>query len=214
MYAADDFRFRQNITGGMASVPVTQPEEALRFVERNPVRNPVAEAFHDGFGISGKPVSDVRIQPAAAQRKFLRQIPVVKRDPRRNSGFEQFVRQPGIEIQSFRIHCTGPVRQNSGPGSRKPVSVYAHLFHERYVFFIAVVMVACGAARVAAGNLPGGFREYVPHGRFPSVFVPCAFNLIGSGCGSPCEMFRKCHNYLCCKSIRAAGKSKAFFVIN
>jgi hypothetical protein len=79
------------------------------------VRDAVGEAVDDERGVLGKPLRAIRVEPAAAKEKRVGEIPVEERDPGGNIGFEQFIDQLVVKIESHAIYGAGALRQHAGP---------------------------------------------------------------------------------------------------
>ena len=68
-------------TRGVIADRMPEVQKALRFVESDPMVDAVGETVHNDFDVVGKPFWTFRIQPATAQEKLIRIVPMKKRDP-------------------------------------------------------------------------------------------------------------------------------------
>ena len=69
--------------------------------------DPVAQPIGDDRRVIAKPIDQLPVEKSTAFLQRLRQIPVVKRDPGRDVGGEEFVDQTIIEGLALAIGFTG-----------------------------------------------------------------------------------------------------------
>lgn len=87
---------------------------------------------------------------------------MVERGKRGYAGPEQPVGEAVVEIKPRTVDRTLPPRHHPGPRDGESVGPDAEILHERNIFIIAVVMVACSVAALSP----------VHRSRFPAEHVP------------------------------------------
>jgi len=108
----------------------------------------------------------------------LRQVPAIKRGERFDAVGEQFVHQPFVKIQAFRIRRTGALRKDSGPRDRESVRVRPEILHHLHVLLIEMIVVVGYIRVVTVFDLPRCMRIGVPDGLTAAILLNGAFDLI------------------------------------
>ena len=182
---------RELETGGVAAVAVADVDEGAHLVEGHEVLDAIGEMLGDVAGVGGEGFGGVAGLPAAFVFEGLGQIPVEEGAVGLNVVGEQFVDEAVVEVEALGVGCAGALRIDARPGDGEAVGLEAEGLHESDVFFVAMVVIVGDVAGVSVVGLAGGVGEGVPDGGAATVFVDCAFDLIGGGGGAPEEAFRK-----------------------
>src|SRR5262245_19499419 len=106
------------------STLVTALYERAKLITRKEVLHSIAELLGDVPAIFGESFCCVLGAPSAGlvlQR--LRQIPVIERRKRLDSGRLQLIYQAAIEVETLRVCLTRALREDARPRNGKPVSV-------------------------------------------------------------------------------------------
>ena len=159
------------------AVHVAVHRRAPRFVQRRPVPHAVGKLFVDQHRVVGEPVRRVPRGPATRVLEFLRQIPVVQREPRRDPLAEQFVDQPVVERHS-RLVEPAAVGLDPRPGNGKPVGVRTKILDQSDIAGHPVVVVARHVSGVPVVDRPRHLAEGVPNGRCAAVVLRAANDLV------------------------------------
>ena len=109
---------------------VAEVARAVRLVERRPVLDPVAEGRGHDVGVLGEVVRRRPLRPAALVLERLGQVPVVERHVRLDSGGEQLVDEPVVEVEAGGSDVTAAVGDHPRPRDREPVGAEAELAHQ------------------------------------------------------------------------------------
>ena len=178
---------RQIITleGGMGALHIAVHDEAARLVDGHPPFYPVGQRFHHHLGILPEQRDDALRQPAAFFVDPHGQIPMENRHQRLDTVCQQLVHQIGIELQSFRIYLT-LLGNHPGPTDGKAVGFESHFFHQRHVFFPAMIVVAGSMAGFAVLYLL--FCRHIPDTGGSSAIFPAALDLGGGSRRTPEEI--------------------------
>ena len=143
---------------------------------------------------------DVAVRPAAFVLERLRQVPVVQRRERPDAIREQFIHKPVVIIEARLVHLPFALGKDPRPGDAEAVAAKPKLFHERYVFLVAVVLIAGDVARISVHDSSRLVREAVPDRLAFPVLIPRALDLVGRGRRPPGKVGRKfdslCHGCL------------------
>ena len=169
------------------AVHVAVHRRAPRFVQRRPVPHAVGKLFVDQHRVVGEPVRRVPRGPATRVLEFLRQIPVVQREPRRDPLAEQFVDQPVVERHS-RLVEPAAVGLDPRPGNGKPVGVRTKILDQSDIAGHPVVVVARHVSGVPVVDRPRHLAEGVPNGRCAAVVGDRAFYLVRRRRDAPAEI--------------------------
>ena len=163
---------------------MAKAQKALRFVQRHPMGDAIADSLSDQLHVGGEPINAVPVQPSATAVQRIWIIPVEQRDIGRYSGRQQAVNKLVIKRQPLLVDMAGPVGKDSGPGYAEAIGLEAHLFHQLDVFAPAMIVVTGDIAGLAGKDCPILAAEHVPDAEAAAVLVGCAFDLIGRGrCG-------------------------------
>ena len=176
--------------GRVDAQKMRQPRHAPGFVDRGGRGDTVADPAHDDARVIGEPARDVRVHPAAAQRKVRRQVPVIERQEGFQPARQHPVDQPVVEIETLGVRRPAPLGHHPRPACRKAVGVETAVAKEVQILRPAVVMVAGGGAVLAVQDIAGRGGEAVPMAA-PGTAKARAFDLIGGGGGPEQEAGRK-----------------------
>ena len=169
------------MAGSVNSLEVAMVGEGCRFVEEHPIGNSVTQSLRDDLGVVGEAGRGIAIGPASGIFESLRQVPMVERDKRADTGFEQDIDEAAVEIDAFCVCRAGARRLDPRPGNRKAVAVQVHRSDERNVFAHALIRIAGDVAGIAILNFSGRMREAVPDGFALAIVFPGALDLVGGG---------------------------------
>ncbi len=186
-----ELREAQLVAGRVPALDEAGAQEHLRLVERHPVLHAIAEALRDQRRVVGEPAADVAVQPAAAVVERQRQIPVIKRHPRRDARGEERVDQAIVEIEPLRVRRAGALRDHARPRHAQAVRLDAERLHDRDVFLPAVVVVAGDVAALVLPDRARLLAEHVPDRRALAVGGRRALDLIRRRGGAPDEALRE-----------------------
>ena len=171
--ARPDGLARIGVAGGVRAAGIAEERRAPRLVERRPGADPVAEPLVDGQRVVDEAERGVAVGPAAGQRG--RQVPVIQRQPGRDTPLEQRVDETGVEVHALLVD---PVAvHHARPGHAESVGAEPEAGHEVDVLPVAVVVVDGDPAVVAALHGAGHLAEHVPDGRPLVVDVGGALDL-------------------------------------
>src|SRR5262249_24988456 len=131
---------------GMYALAVTQHGRGVRFVERRPMPDPVAEAAHDHGGIIGEPSRDGPVLPPAALFQALRQVPSIETDPGFDAGFHYGVDQPVVEFNPLCADAASAFGEDTRPCGRQAIGADPEFAHQRNILGPAMVMVTSDVA--------------------------------------------------------------------
>ena len=172
----------------LAAEAVAEQGEHARLVEGREALHPVAIAARDHACVIREPLRAIAVGPAAVVLQGLRQVPVIKAKPWLDASGNQRIDQPVVESKPGFVDGAASLRQHPRPRHRKAVGVDPELLHQRYVFAVAVIVIAGDVAGIAARDLAGQPGICVPDARPPSVLVGGAFDLIAGGGNAPNEV--------------------------
>ena len=126
---------------------VSEVARAVRFVERRPMLDPVAERRRHNVGVLGEVIRRGPLWPATLVFENLGQVPVVERHVRLDVGGEQLVDQTAVEVKAGRGDVAVAAgnhraatrwrtgrrrgRARSSAGHRLPHAPHAHRRHRR-----------------------------------------------------------------------------------
>ena len=175
---------------------ITKTDRTLRLIEGKEMADAVRKMGSHELRILIKPFRRLRIQPAASLMKRIGKIPVIQRHIRLNAVFNEAVYKMIIIGETFLIDLSGSFRQDPGPVYRKTVRLQSHLFHDRHIFFVTVVLITGHITCMMLIDMTVLFTEYIPDVQSFSIFISGTFHLIGSGCGSPYEIFSEAHIFV------------------
>ena len=173
-------------TRRMLAAAVAEQREHRRLVEGRKPFDPVAVPLACDSGIVREPCGAVARRPAAEIVERLRQVPMIKTEPRLDARREQCIDQAVIECEAFFVRRTLAERQHPRPRHRKAISADTEIAHQRDVFRIAVIVVAGDVAGLAVVDMAGA-RKRIPDAGAAAVLVRRAFDLIGRGRNTPDE---------------------------
>src|SRR5262249_33108857 len=171
--------------GGVLTFAITQNACGVWLVEGCPMPYPIAKPSHGNRGIFGEPGSDIPVLPSAEVLEGLRQIPVIKADPRLDVFCQHGLAPLVIECEPLWVWSAAALRQNARPGGRQPVGAYAELAHQRDIFGPPMIVVAGNVARIAAEGITRLMAEAVPD-RGPATILPDGtLDLVSRGRDAP-----------------------------
>ena len=147
---------------GVLADGMPEVEKALRFIQGDPMVDAVGKPIHDHLHVVGEPSRTVRVQPASAEEKLVRVIPVEKRHPRFDALRQQFIDQPVIKAEPLAVDGACAFRKHARPGNGKAIRVDADLAHQVDVFLVAMVVVAGDVACVPFPDFSGLPRTACP----------------------------------------------------
>jgi len=116
---------------------------------------------------------------------------VIEGAERADFRIEERVGETLVMVKTPRIGLAGAIGLDARPRDGETVAGQIELLEECDVFFVAMVGVAGDVAGGGALHLAGGVHEAVPDGFALAVFVPSAFDLVGSGGGAPDKLVGK-----------------------
>ena len=145
--------------------PVPVERDRRRFVDRDPVVDPVAEGLRREQRVVAETFGRVPHEPAARVLKLLRRVPVVESHHRADACREQFVEQSVVERDAFAVRTAPAAGLEARPGQREPVRVEAEVGHERDILAVPVVVVVGDRRGAAVGDAPRLRHEGVPRRR-------------------------------------------------
>ena len=164
---------------------ITLISERQWFVEKDPIGYAISQGSSHLLRIVGKARSRIAIWPAPGIFQNLRQIPMIERDERPDSGFQQGVHEAAVVINAFGIRRASAGGLDARPRNRKAVTVQIHRAQQRNIFLPAMIGIASYIARVAILDFARGMREAVPDRFALAVCLPRAFDLIGGSSRAP-----------------------------
>ena len=176
------------------AVTMTEADEALRLVERDPVLHAVAEMTGNDLGVLREPSRRSSIEPPALAVQVVRIIPMKEGNVRSDPGGEEPVDQLIVEFQSALVHFADARGQDARPGEAQPVCLQPELLHDRDIVAPAVVMIAGNVPGMAGEDRAVLAAEHVPDATPASTLARTAFNLIGRRGGTPYKMLRIGHD--------------------
>ena len=160
--------------------PVADDRRTPRFIQRDPVPDPVAESLEADSGITGERLRRLPRKPAVGDELIDdRQIPVVERRIRLNAVLEQRIDQIAVKGDAGRIGRSDAVRNDPRPCDRETVAGDAELRHELDVLPVTVIVVAGDVGGVAVQDFAGRARVDIP-GREPAAHITTADSLVAS----------------------------------
>ena len=104
----------------MNSLHIAVHEKTGRLVEGYPVCYSVGQSLDDCFYIESKVVYNIFFQPAALFILPERQIPVVERNERLDSVFNELINEIAVKFKSLGVDLA-VLGDNSRPGCGEPV---------------------------------------------------------------------------------------------
>jgi hypothetical protein len=165
-----------------------------RFVERDPVRDAVAERPEHGRRVVGEAFGGLARAPATQPGlERLRQVPVVERGHRHDVALEEAVDEPCVEVEAALVQRPGAIGVDPRPGDAEPVRAEADIGHAVEVLAPAVVVVAGDVAGVAVLGRARRVAEPVPDRLAPAVLADRPFDLVGGRGGTPQEAIGEGH---------------------
>ncbi len=182
---------RAPVSRGQRAVQVAAVGDHPGFVQRHPARHTIAKPADHERGVFGKPVCDVRIEPAAELIERRGEIPVVEGDHGLDAVREQRVDQPLVEVEARRVHAAAAVGQDPAPRDAEAIGREPERAHQRDVLRVPAVVVARDIAGVTVVDTPGRMREAVPDARAGAVGERRAFDLVRRRRRAPQEPRRK-----------------------
>ena len=168
--------------------------------------------MHD-HSVVGESVGDVSILPATQILQGLRQIPVIKAQPRGDARAKYRVDQAIVKVQAGLVDLSFALRKYARPGRGKPVGRNAETLHERDVLRVAMVVVAGHITGVSVYHFAGSVTEGVPNAGSAAVLRNGALDLIARGGRAPNEPFGKLLGHLVrciCLSVTVTPSWSAF----
>src|SRR3990170_5777856 len=103
---------------------------------------------------------------------------MIQTSHRLDSGFQQAIDQPIVEIQPYGIASSATCWKDSRPGDRESISLKAQFFHQSNIIRHAVVMVCSHVARIIVADIPLPVGINVPNAFTLAVLIPSAFDLV------------------------------------
>ena len=181
--------------GGVFTVEMAEADEALGFVERDPVADAVGKPVNHDGRIVGEPVGTVGIEPAAPHEQVVGKVPVEQRNPWLDTGGEELIDQAVVETEAGFVHLAAAGGHHPGPRHRKTIGLELDIRHQRHVGGESVVVVARDVAIVAFPHATFLVGVHIPDGWPFAVGLPGSLDLIGRRSGAPSEVGRKrrCH---------------------
>ncbi len=189
---------------GVDTHSVTKDGKYIRFVVGNHMFHPVAQFLHDSPTVFDKPHDCITIRPTALFLKQLRQVPVVKAEPRFDSLGKQTIHQLAVELKTFRIEFAASTRLDPGPCRRESVDSCSEFADQAEVLFPAMVMIACDFSVAAIRNPTLKAGKAVPNTLSTSSLMDSAFNLITGSRYSPMKIIWKCLHEKALKSMNVS----------
>src|SRR5947209_7681561 len=116
---------------------------------------------------------------------------MIEGDERLDAVGQQFVDQPVVEIEAFRVRRTRPIGKYPRPCNRKPVGLDAQFLDQADVVLVPVIVIVGTVGIAAVRDLAGSVGERIPDRAAPAVFVDGAFDLIGGGSRAPDKTARE-----------------------
>src|SRR5690606_34302501 len=140
---------------GHSKSPISSFSEGAKLVDGKEMMNPVAEFFCYITGVVGKRFCGIATLPSTFILQRLWQIPMVERSKRLNTGCHQFVGEPIVKIEAFRIRLTGSIGKDPWPGNGKAVSGLTDTFHQLNIFLVTVVVIVGNIACIIVSHVAG-----------------------------------------------------------
>ena len=122
---------------------------------------------------------------------------MIHRRKRLDAVREQFVQQPIVEIETFRVWRTCSFRKNTRPCNREPIRLRAQRLHQSNVVLVAMKMLVGVVGITAVLDRAGSMGVTVPDRLTPTVLSDGAFDLIGRCCRSPQKAVREAEASVC-----------------
>jgi hypothetical protein len=147
-------------------------DERAELIDREEVLHSIAKLPGDVARVVGEGLRRVlRLPTAVLVLKRLRQIPVILRGERLDTGGLHLVDQAAVEVDPLRVGLTHAVRKDTRPRNGEPIRVGAGVLHQRHILLVAVVVVVGDVAGVVVLYVPG-LCVYVSQieGPLPSSF--------------------------------------------
>ena len=176
--------------GGTPVHGVSEEREDGEFVEGGKALDAVAVAPCRQCRVIGEPAGTVAARPAAQIVERLRQVPVIKAEPRLDPRGQERIDEPVVERQARFVRGPASERQNPRPGEREAVGGGAELLHQRHVVEVEVIVVAGDVAGIAVGNAALLAATRVPDARAAAILERRPFDLIARGGDPPDEVGR------------------------
>src|SRR6218665_2924179 len=171
--------------GCMYPAGIPQEGRAPRLVESDPVGDNITKFFRNNRRVVGKSIRGFPFQPSAFVFQGLRQIPVVKRDPRCYRVCEKLFGKITIEPESRAIARPSAIRLDSWPGDGESISIYSQAGSQRNIFADAMVVII-GNLTIISPQDPSRFAgKGIPNTGAASAFRHSTFYLVCSRCSSP-----------------------------
>src|ERR1700683_731251 len=140
---------------------------------------------------------EVAIRPSSGVFENLWEIPMIERDEWFDVVLQQLIDDAVVKVDALGVHQAFPVGNNPWPAKRDARRIQAQLGHQRDVVSVSMIEIACDVAGIARLDHAGGVRKAVPDRLALAVFVPGAFDLIGSASGAPQKIFWKSYRFRC-----------------
>ena len=187
-----DRRFETvSVAGRQRAVQVSAVGDHPGLVERRPDLDAVIQLTEHDRRVIRKPMRDVRIEPAAPVIERGRKVPVKERNQGFDGVFQERIDQAVVEVQAHGIHRAASLRQDPAPGDAEAICLHPEMSHQRHVFEIAVIVIACDIAGVSVANPVGRMTEALPNARSRTIGQGRALDLISRGGAAPQKPRRK-----------------------
>jgi hypothetical protein len=152
--------------------------------------HPVTIAARDQRRIVGKPTGTIAAGPAADIVERLREIPVIKAEPRLDACRHELVDQPIVKGKTRVVYGAAPAWQNARPSHRKAIGIDAKLPHQSYIFGITMIVIARDRAAVPIRDPAHLAAISVPDAWAAAVRRDGAFDLVARSRYAPGKMTR------------------------
>lgn len=202
------FRLCQFGAGSIGAIAIPGIDELRALVDCKNMLHTIGQSFCDITRVTGECLRRLTRLPAAETvLQCLGQVPVIKRGERFDAVGEQFVHQPMVEIETFRVWRTSSFRKNTRPRDRKTIGFHAQRLHQLHVFLVAMIVVVGAVGIAAVDYLARRVRKSIPDRRSAAVFPDGAFDLKGRRRSAPEKAFWKMigHFPACRSSLVLSG---------
>ncbi len=130
----------------------------------------------------------------------------MQRHPGSDPCLDDPVDQSLVEVETFLVHGSGPLRQDPGPGNRQTVGIEAEFLHQGYVARPPVVVIA---GHIAPVGQPALIGKGVPD-RLALAVGSASFYLEGGSLGPPNESRWKAHHSILRGTRALTGRAAGF----